>query len=71
MYYLKQCILEKENKKTTAYIPEKFANLNKLIKIDELEGSWKIIEVSDQRKTSHEMNIISQNYKRTRKTSDI
>lgn len=58
-----------------AWIPTKFAVLNKFIKIKKddktWEDGWEVIGVCEGTKTAVEANINSQLYKKTRKASDI
>ena len=67
-YYI-QCALKRKDSHHTAWIPEKFANLNKFIKIkkddDTWEDGWEVVGVSDgTRKSSSEANDASQNHKK-------
>ncbi len=59
-----------------AWIPEKFAIINKFIKIknddDTWTDGWKVVGVADKIvKTAKEADAQSQLYKKTRKASDI
>lgn len=71
-----QCALMRDNYHHMAWIPEKFAILDKFIKIKNDDGSWqdgwKVVGVGDKVvKTAKEADEQSQLYKKTRKASDI
>jgi hypothetical protein len=71
-----QCALMRENSHHMAWIPEKFAIIDKFIKIknddDTWTDGWKVVGVGDKVvKTASEANAQSQLYKKTRKASDI
>lgn len=71
-----QCALMRENWHHMAWIPQKFAILNKFIKIEKEDGSledgWQVVGVSDKIvKSAQEANEQSQLYKKTRRFSDI
>ncbi len=80
-YKVKQCCLEliapvyKDKRVTTqrSWIPEKFAVLDKTLVFDEDKRStcWKVIQVYDGTMEISECIERSQDYKRTRKASDI
>ena len=53
-----------------AWIPEKFAVEGKFLRIGDSNG-WKVETVGAISQTSQENNERSQDYKRTRKASDI
>ena len=70
IYQMKQCILIKDTTQQTAWIPSKFAILNKVIKLKE-SPHWKVISISNESKSSKYIDDRSQDYKRTRKYFDI
>ena len=64
-----QCKLEKENTHTTAYIPSKFAKLNKIVKIKTDDGwdcGWKVIFVGH---TINEVTNVRQQIKKHRRNT--
>ena len=77
MEYHKQCNLERKVKGVKycqiSWIPEKFAIKGKhleLLENDVWENGWQVVGVGG-RKKSKDVNFESQNYKRTRRASDI
>lgn len=70
-----QCALERNGSHHMAWIPEKFAILEKYVKIKQDDNSWQdgwqVKGISDTKKTATEANDASQLYKKTRKASDI
>jgi len=80
MTYHKQCMMKRkvDNKTAflTSWIPEKFAIKGKVIKLEEREtgkitDGWEIVMVGSKRKESKEVIERSQDYKKTRRASDI
>jgi len=69
MTYYRQCILIKDRTTQTAWIPEKYAKRGKYIKIKEDDG-WLVVTVGE-RAAEEQVFERSQDYKRTRKASDI
>lgn len=71
----KQCSLKRNNYHHMAWIPEKFANLGKFIKIkkdnDTWEDGWEVIGVSEGAISAKEADYNSQLYKKQRLASDI
>lgn len=76
----KQVNLEKSTSevttsKTTTYIPTEFATLHRYIKLKDSHGNWedgwKIVSVSSQEFDATYINERSQDFKNTRKASDI
>lgn len=66
----KQCLMEKNGAVTTAWIPEKFAVLNKFLKLEDVDG-WKVKEVYSVSASESVVNDNSRDHLRTRKASDI
>ena len=66
----RQCRMTKKNAVNVAYIPEKFAVVGKYLRLVDDDG-WKVETVSEHFQTSQENNERSQDYKKTRKASDI
>jgi hypothetical protein len=70
----RHCLLQKGNVKTTAWIPEKFAKLDKYISLkydeDDWNDGWKVIYVGTRLGTKYMLER-SQDYKQTRKASDV
>jgi hypothetical protein len=70
-----QCELIKGNSHQTCWIPEKYAVVGKYVKIknnDEWEDGWKVLESYNQTKLEESvLNERNQDYKKTRKASDI
>ena len=64
-----QCYLKKGTRRAVVWIPEKFAVVGKIVKLIEEDG-WEVFEVYNTR-SSKEVNERSQDYKKTRKASDI
>ena len=69
-YQMKQCILRKGVKEQTAWIPVKFAIVGKILKLEDDDG-WKVISTGLVSYQSTYVIDRSQDYKRTRKASDI
>ena len=78
--FYKQCMMERKigdkTEKTTSWIPEKFAVKGKVIKLENREtgeqtDGWEVTMVGYRRKESKEVIERSQDYKKTRKASDI
>ena len=69
MYNVTQCTLQKQNTSQTAWIPSKFAQKGKFVKIKDDNG-WEVTSTGATRSYS-EMNKRSQDYKKTRSASDI
>ncbi len=74
----KQVVLEKTEGETrtvmTTHIPSKIATLGNVIRIkinDSWNNGWKIIHADSLEVEEHYVNERSQDYKRTRKASDI
>ena len=68
-YKYKQCILRKGNIQTTSWIPEKYAKVNKVLKLKAVDG-WKVIEVGVEM-DEKEVNERSRDYLKQRKASDV
>jgi len=68
-----QCYLAKANKRHIAWIPTKYAIINKIIKI-ELDGvwdnGWKVVEVYNTQSSKHTENH-ERDYLKQRSASDI
>ena len=69
-YNMRQCRLTKDKSMMVCWIPEKYAMKGKILKIKDLE-LWLVKEVGTTVKSSDEVIERSQDYKRTRKQSDI
>jgi len=67
--YHKQCKLQKGNAHTTCWIPENFAKMGKVLKIEEDPG-W-VVTFIGVRMESSKMMERSRDYLRQRKHSDI
>jgi hypothetical protein len=68
-----QCLLKKNNQFQTAWIEQKYANLNKILKI-RINGIWDnnwIVITSYSSLNDYDSNIQNQQYKHTREVSDI
>ena len=71
---MKQCKLQKGNIKTTSWLPEKFAVEGKCLRLKEnnkWSDGWLVISTSDFSLPADYVIDRSQDYKRTRKASDI
>ena len=70
----RHCLLQKGELKTTAWIPEKFAKVGKYISLkqekDNWDDGWKVITIGTRMRTEYMLDR-SQDYKQTRKASDI
>jgi hypothetical protein len=70
----RHCLLQKGDLRQTAWIPEIFAKKNKYLSLkqkdDSWDDGWKIIEIGT-RQSSKYMLERSQDYKLTRKASDV
>lgn len=69
MMYI-QCKLQKENRYQVSWIPEKFAVLNKILKLKEneiWEDGWKVIEIGGLKleKVPHVPTLIRHHRKKT------
>ena len=74
IYSMNQCKLQKNNKITTSWIPTKYAIKGNYVKLkdnDVWENGWKVIEVFQPSKLSDNVINRSDDYKNTRKASDI
>lgn len=67
--FYRQCELQKVNRKTTSWIPEKFSTVGKYLRLKDSDG-WKVIKVSQQRFEENYVVERSQDFKNTRKASD-
>lgn len=79
-YWARQCILvkyERGNKRMhVTWIPEKYAKKNKYVRVRNLwtkewEDNWCVSKVFEGRKRQHEITERQNDYKNTRKASDI
>lgn len=77
-YRLKQCALErKENDsviKTVSYIPERYAKIDKILRLKDEKGwtnGWKVIYVSEESISSNQIVKVETAHKKQRKFSDI
>jgi hypothetical protein len=75
-YTMKQCILQKGTTKQQVWIPEKFAVENKIIGLKDSETKewdegWKVISVGNVTLGNVILDARSQDYKNTRKASDL
>ena len=72
---MNQCKLQKGNSITTSWIPSKFAIKGNYVKLknkyNEWINGWKVIEVFQPSKLSDSVINRSDDYKNTRKASDI
>ncbi|MBD3406186.1 MAG: hypothetical protein GF411_08755 [Candidatus Lokiarchaeota archaeon] len=80
MIYYKQClmvrVLEDKKEILTSWIPEKYAIRGKVIKLQNRESKewtdgWEIILVGTRRREEKEVIERGQDYKKTRKSSDV
>ncbi len=69
-YYVRQCTLEKGNKTQVLWIPDKFAVKGRILKLKEDNG-WVVKVVSALSLPYKYLSERSQDYKNTRKASDI
>lgn len=69
MKYFVQAQMEKGQQRHTAWIPEKFAVVGKVLKIKGDDG-WLVVSIHS-RKSEEEVRERSQDYKHQRKASDI
>ncbi len=65
----RQCILRKENKIQTAWIPEIYAKTGKVLTIKDVPG-WSVVRASTNSLKYELLNALSRDYTRTRKYSD-
>lgn len=74
MIYYRQCKVQYQLKHSsilmTTWLPEEFAKRGKFLKLKGKDG-WMVTEVGDHRYTEQETLDRSQDYKKTRKASDI
>jgi hypothetical protein len=79
--YSKQCTMERKTSEggrsvLTSWIPDKFAFKGRVLKLkDRATGHWKdgwvVVSVNPHKKLQKEITERSQDYKNTRKASDI
>ena len=69
-YNMNQCKLQKGKSITTSWIPSKYAVKDKFVKLKKVNG-WKVLEVFRPSKPSSSVVERSDDYKHTRKASDI
>lgn len=68
-----QCILKKDTKLQTSWIPERYAVVGKYLKLLEnevWENGWQVIS-RGIKVSKNSLDILSQDHKRTRTASDI
>ena len=74
-YTMKQCkliqMLENGQRNLTSWIPTKFAELNRILKLDGYEGNWKVVFVGPNEFDSKEVIANSRDYLNHRKVTDI
>jgi len=74
-YFMNQCQLQKGQSKTTSWIPSKFAIKGKFVKLknkqNEWVNGWKVMFVFQPPVSSVYVLDRSEDYKRTRKASDV
>ena len=77
-YQMRHCSLEKKIEKgiitTASWIPDKFAVLNKVVKLKRNEiwdDGWIVKSVSSFSRSSSEVNLISKQWRNHRSVSDI
>ena len=71
-----QCLIQKENKQETIWIEKKFAQQDRAIKVeqddDTWEEGWRVAKVyAGVELTGQYLRERSQDYKRTRSSSDV
>jgi len=70
----KQCRLRRPTKdgteETVAFLPEKFAVKGKWLKIGDING-WQVVSASGRKLSATTVNANSQDYKKTRRASDV
>ena len=68
-----QCVLRKNTKIQTSWIPERYAVVGKYLKLlenDVWENGWQVIS-KGVKVSKNSLDILSQDHKRTRKASDL
>lgn len=68
-----QCILKKDTKLQTRWIPERYAVMGKYLKLQEngiWENAWQVISIG-VKVSKNSLDILSQEYKKTRTASNI
>lgn len=65
-----QCLLRKENKEQTAWIPEKYAKTGKVLRIGDDNG-WTVLQIYSSGVDNKDIKIRSHLHKTHRKVSDI
>lgn len=71
--YSKQCVLRNGRTFTVTYLPEEFAKKGKVLMLKD-NGTWEdgwIVEKIGRRRETKKVLERSQDYKRTRKESDV
>ena len=67
----KQCLLKRKNETDIVFLPEKFAEIGKIIKTNKTGNGWVIIWVEGEKVDKEMIKIIQDQHKTTRKVSDI
>jgi hypothetical protein len=66
----KQCTMKNGNKTTTAWIPSKYAKVNKILKIAD-ENGWKVIAVGSEELPYVTIKLKENEHKHHRKRTDL
>lgn len=69
-YAMKQCVLEQDDRHQTVWIPSQFAKHNKIVNLKNA-GDWKVSWVGNGSVMYRYLKEREDDYKRTRKASDI
>lgn len=73
MFY-RQCTLKRGTTETVSWIPEKFAQKTRPVKLKQHDGSWSdgwvVVEVG-ARASEEQVRLMERDHTRTRKASDI
>lgn len=73
MFY-RQCTLKRGTTETVSWIPEKFAQKTRPVKLKQRDGSWSdgwvVVEVG-ARASEEQVRLMERDHTRTRKASDI
>ena len=70
-YYMRQCQLQRNNVYLVSWIPDKYAIKGNVIGLKKLEETYEVIQVGQHKMLASVVGERSQDYKNTRKKSDI
>jgi hypothetical protein len=72
--FYRQCVLKRGTAQTTSWIPEKFAQKRRPVKLRQDDGSWEdgwVVASVGSRASAEQVQMYERSHTRTRKASDI